>query len=771
MALEHNPNNPYFNLRGVDAANPDWFARLAYSSSGLQALCNVTAAGIAEIRIWPGKTLIPGTDLAFTLTVIPAEAAAVVVFKIENSDENETAREVFHLCLLMDIYLNLDNRLFADNAPVYDFGDRTGFYTEGVSLRANFHLRNWPFVTNATTYWYGPSRLQPVSHWVMEENMSYTGTTDSHISLSWQDQVIAAGETKWLSFVVTWGFGSRPPSLEASDAKVPNPVHFSDYFTLTGKITDEDSETGSLVAVFDGNLSTMFVVADNISCNSPFSVEMRLEDANIREGEHSIDLYAFDETGDISTNAVRITVTCIAPTLAATWTPSDSPTESASPFPTDTMTYPETKTPTESPTPSPSPYVDIDMSVSSDVDSKTNFRLQGIRRSNPGARIDISARGFDSSWHVSNVEAGGNSSSGIFSRLSSVEALGLQLATNFDASGSTAVVQFVVTNPLPESRNVSIVLSTSILLGENRHVQIRIENDAGSFRIVNDLTHFQVFARNYPLVVDVDSYWFGPASQLATSAVPQVPADATYNADDAALALSWVNRIVPPRTRIVLSALMSWGEVSNPPKASIPDEELPPDNKEMAWDTNVSIAGKIDVSTTPAIEEIVVYLVVDGEIVQEFRPDANGGFTISFSPAALRLTGGSHVFQIYAVDAGGSIAPLASFSNVVLAPTVPQTATAAVTDTPTASATASASWGEVVDVPWQGDPGIETADEGVSQVTVGKIVIGVGIPIGIILIVGFGFLIHRYQGALRADMRQQLTESSAAEPGSTGMGI
>jgi hypothetical protein len=59
----------------------------------------------------------------------------------------------------------------------------------------------------------------------------------------------------------------------------------------------------------------------------------------------------------------------------------------------------------------------------------------------------------------------------------------------------------------------------------------------------------------------------------------------------------------------------------------------------------------------------------------------------------------------------------------------------------------------------------------VSQITVGKVVIGVGIPIGIILVVGFGFLINRYRGAVEADMNQQLKEFSASEAESTGMGV
>jgi hypothetical protein len=356
-------------------------------------------------------------------------------------------------------------------------------------------------------------------------------------------------------------------------------------------------------------------------------------------------------------------------------------------------------------------------------------------------------------------------------RLGSVEAGGVQLGTNVDVGGSTAAVQFVITNPQTEARYVTIVMSTNILLGESRVVQMRTERNGTSFRIVNDLTHFQVFAKDYPLVVDVNTFWYGSASELATHTDQQISENFIYDGNSGAFALSWTNRLVPPRTRIVLSALMSWGEVSNPPSGSVDSSQLPPDNATMNWEANVSITGKIDVTSATVVTDIVVYLVVDGEIMQSFPLDATGGFTVSFSAAALKLSGGTHVFQIYAVDSVGAIASIASFSNEVLAPTAPQTLTPRPTGTPTASPSISASWGAIVDIPWREPYGFDTANEGVNQVTVGKIVIGIGIPIGVILILGFGFLIHRYQHAIRADMMEQLQSSSASELGSTGTGI
>jgi hypothetical protein len=659
------------------------------------------------------------------------------------------------------------NDWFVLDAPCYDFGDRTGFWIEGAALRANFHLRNWPFVTDVSTYYYGPSQG---SYWAMQPEMSFDERVDVYVRVSWQNETIEDDETKQLSFVVTWGFGSARPSLDMSETTIPDPVHWEDNFTLVGVVSDVDSYAASLVAVFNDDFSAMYRIEQRVSCNSNFSIQFRLEDADVRGGQHAMDVYAVDETGEVS-EPVRFNVTCIAPSAAATGTPTDSPTVTPSPDPTHTATIRVTETPSQSPTPSPSPYLDIEMRVTADVDSKSNFRLQGLRRSDPGAPIGISSRGFDTSYRVYPADDASKSVSGILSRLTTVEENDVGIATNVDTAGSTAVVQFILTNSESEPRNVSIVLSTNIMLGESRHAHIETENNGTSFRIVNGLTHFQVFCRNYPMVIDVDSYWFGPSLSLDSHVTSQVELNGSFDGDSGAIALSWFDRTVPGRTRIVLSTLMSWGEVSNPPKVSVNSSQLPKETDEVKWEENISIGGNIEIVNTDDVSLIFVYLVVDGEVMTQVHPEADGGFTIAFSPSALQLSGGTHVFQIYAVDAAGSIAPIASFSTIVLAPTPPQTATKPATSSPTPSATASASWGDVVDLPWYEDPGVDNAESEITSVEIGRIVIAVGVPIGVILVIGFGFLIHRYRMAVREDMTQQLRSATGSEAGATGMGL
>jgi hypothetical protein len=92
--------------------------------------------------------------------------------------------------------------------------------------------------------------------------------------------------------------------------------------------------------------------------------------------------------------------------------------------------------------------------------------------------------------------------------------------------------------------------------------------------------------------------------------------------------------------------------------------------------------------------------------------------------------------------------------------------TPAASSSPTPTASVSATWGELGVIAWE--PPEEKSFFGVEGA---QIVIGVGIPVGAILIVGFGVLMYRYRRALRAEMRQSLKSTSVADASDTGMGV
>jgi hypothetical protein len=59
----------------------------------------------------------------------------------------------------------------------------------------------------------------------------------------------------------------------------------------------------------------------------------------------------------------------------------------------------------------------------------------------------------------------------------------------------------------------------------------------------------------------------------------------------------------------------------------------------------------------------------------------------------------------------------------------------------------------------------------VSAATIGKIFVVVGLPVAIILIAGFGYLIHRYRIAAAREMNRRLKSDSQLDPAGTGTGV
>jgi hypothetical protein len=746
--------------------NPTQYYRLS-DTYGIQGIVNFSRHSYANANVRSRRNDNDYLDAHCRITNrgVAIEAAAFIIFKVENYGSEP---EPFHLATTAYTYMVEPGSWSSDGTGMqfWGFEDMTGFRYGNSPVFANLHLRNWPLVTDADTYWFGEMYGRVPGYWTMTStnNYDYFQALVPYFSWSWQNRTIGPNSTMLLSSFQVFGAGSTPPVLDLSATQIPSVVFWEDELYLKGQLNDVDSAHGSLLLVYDNDTFEMRVHPQRVETNKAFTLPFRLNESNTRQGYHTLRVYGVDESGELS-EPVSFSMECIAPTPPCSRTPTATSSISVSPSPTSSQSYRMSQTPSESPTPSSSPYGDIEMFVSSDVDSKTTFRLQGIRRLAPGEPIDISTRGFATRYSV-------NGTSGFLTRMQPVEVSGVQIATNIDTSLTTAVIQFLISNTLTVPQNVSIGLDTAVLLNGERYSLIYKQPDGTGFRVIGGLSHFQVFCRDYPMVTNVDSYWFGPFTSLESEYHHQVEYP-VYADGDGAIALSWRDQQIPARSRTTLSVLMTWGEGADRPTVQLDNstQQLPQKDEIISYDRNISIDGAIAISAGAAAEDIVIYLVVDGEVVGQVKPDSSGKFTISFTASSLRLAGGSHEFQVYAVDNAGAIAPIVAFTNFVEAPTEKQSETARASQSPTASATASASWGEIIDVPWYVGEVPEADEGGVSTITVGRIIIGVGMPVGVILIAGFAFLIHRYRVAVRVDMSRRLKSDSQTDPGSTGMGV
>jgi hypothetical protein len=337
-----------------------------------------------------------------------------------------------------------------------------------------------------------------------------------------------------------------------------------------------------------------------------------------------------------------------------------------------------------------------------------------------------------------------------------VEVAGITIDTLVNGTGSVAIIQFVIRNENDQPEKVSLSLGSDIFVDKNRRYQLSKRPDGTGFQIVNGLSHFQVFTRNYSMVVDANSYWFGPSLSFDRSQWTQVEVSEVED-DDLSFAVSWRDREVPSHGRIIISILMSWGDDLTPPSGSL---DSPPEEDDMIeWDTPMTLSGVV----TGAVS---VYLIIDGTAVEVTQPTGER-FSLTFTPSALMLAAGTHTFVICAIDSSGAVSTISSFTTQVKAPTAAATRSLPCTRSPTASASVSVTWGEAEAPEW-----IDLSEnEGASDANVPGILIGVGIPVGLILTLAFAFLLWRYRHAMKAEMVQRLRTGSSSQVESSGQGF
>jgi hypothetical protein len=200
---------------------------------------------------------------------------------------------------------------------------------------------------------------------------------------------------------------------------------------------------------------------------------------------------------------------------------------------------------------------------------------------------------------------------------------------------------------------------------------------------------------------------------------------------------------------------MSWGDDLSGPTGSL-ESTRPSENDMIGWTEPMTLSGSVDGA-------ISVMLLIDDVPIETTSP-TGGKFTITFIPSAVGLRAGSHTFVICGIAESGAISTIEEFRTGVKAPTAAATHTFLSTRSPTASGSASASWGEVDNIPWL-DP---NDNEAASSVNAPAIVIGLGVPIGIILIAAFSFLLWRYSRAVKIEMNEQLRRESLSQVPSPG---
>jgi hypothetical protein len=694
-------------------------AWIGFTNSGVHNLV-LDRLGQSDLLAKAPTTTLAGLRVETILTL--AGALVLVTFNVSNP--LPTAENVSIGCTI-DLMVNAN-----DAAPCVDTDGHRGFSAFGDFARVNFHLKEWPLVTDVDTYWFGAFANRSANTWLDSDTPTFGGV-DTACAWSWKDREVPAGGRIALSCAISWGVGSDLPILAVEAPLLTDPVNWATTFSVTGSATDPEGRGMTIIAVPDADMGRHRVLG-TVQSHESFSYALTFSEFGVRNGEHVLDIYAIDITGMISP-AARFLTHVVAPTVPASRTPPKSPLATGPGDPTRTRSPPTTRTPYATAPPLRTPPGDLRMVVTADVDPHTNFRLQAEGPSLGGDIIHISTTGFNSRYQLS------TGSTGRLVRLQPVTVDQVAIQTRVTPIGGSAVVAFEVVNLGNAAVAVNLSFDTDVNLDENDDAPILKLNDVIGFRCEGGLLHFRVFTGNYPLVVNSDTYWFGSFFELEDNIWSQTSL-IFLAGEDSAFAVSWQDRVVLPGERIVLSSVMTWYGEGAPPTLNMATTNLP---ASIDWQSPLTLSGSVSQQNG---YDMHLVLVINNDFgwIHRLGSDLRSGTSFSYShtPAELGLGRGSHSFDIYAFDAHGSVSTAVNFVIDVQAPTMQPTSTRRRSGTRTMTFHINTP-NPTLD-PDPGDSGAQGAGGLAGDRNSGaKVAMGVMIAVGVAIFVVVGFLLWR----------------------------
>jgi hypothetical protein len=174
--------------------------------------------------------------------------------------------------------------------PCVDLGNGDGFVTVGAPLPFIFHARRHPFSVDIDTYWFGDYDIWLENRWNQVTDTHFLGDW-SAMSLSWQNRYVPGGGRTILTTVITGVRGSSSPTLDLSSTTIPSSVDWVGFLTISGRATDADGDSVTIIAVLDANPSAGSQIAVYILSGTEFSAPLALIDNGVETGgTHRLDI-------------------------------------------------------------------------------------------------------------------------------------------------------------------------------------------------------------------------------------------------------------------------------------------------------------------------------------------------------------------------------------------------------------------------------------------------------------------------------------------------
>jgi hypothetical protein len=575
-------------------------------------------------------------------------------------------RQYFNLYVQMEqlyfeIY-SLDYEYYNYINTISAFDTIDGFrFSHLGDIELRFLLRDHTFVSDVDSYWFGSDWELESSRFAQIEESTYVPGSFEFAAgaFSWQNRFVDPGETIHFSFVVRWGPESSPPKLDLSDTQIPPLLFLTDNIIFRGQVLDEDPGESNIriFGVVDGDFLNRVEITSNPLHGTASIYQIKQVDSlGLTLGVHSLDLYAIDGTGTVSDDPVHFEVLISMPTPSA----PRSPTSSLTPLPTAT----------------PAVFLGFDHVEVSPWDDQLWLRMDGRSAEGEVARHFFDYTSYLFSFKTQPLWPGQSFEVGY-----RAHAAGAAVVIGIELTSHSSVDEII--NVFFRADALRISFQGSPFLP----VSCFSLPDSNGFYAAVGGAQLHVLCRDYPMVVNADSYWFGEASELEAHKYNQTDQPAFSPTVDAGFIVTWANRVLRAGESLSFGLLLRWGPETVPPSLVI---TVPPT---VALDGTLTVTGTVSAFE---VAPVSVFSIPNGKVPLSIQiasdlSQESPSFSSLFTALDLGLVVGTNNLTFYAFNAFGTISAPVSFLISVTGPIRTPIPSRGITETETDSHTPTVS--------------------------------------------------------------------------------
>jgi hypothetical protein len=586
-----------------------------------------------------------------------------------------------------------------DAAPIYALPMGTGFDIRHGAAHFAVYTRDHPMVVDTDTYWFGAFSGRYNFYFTQTTDEQYLGD-DSACALSWQNRIVPGYGSLTLSVVMTWIGSSSPPVLDMTGTVVPGLIEYVGTIDFHGTVTDDDGDLVSVFVIVDDDYSRLIpILSESQPGGFSRSISVRT-DLEMTIGAHTLKVYAVDQTGTVARNVVSYPIEVSGPTASPHGTPAktvtgthrQTPTSSSSPYPTRTLSR------SPAPTATPYPYFIMEESAPG---WNSNFNIVGRTDDADQRVIQVAYSGFRT---LIRDDLGFNYY--LYNREPQTTTSNLLCETHITLVGAAAVCVFAIHNQAEATQSVSVALSLDLLVNGADNAPCYEFAARNGFYAMGEASRLNFYVASHPLVVDADTYWFGPYQNWSISIWNQ-STWSEFSGADSAMSMSWQNRPIAPGQRLVLSTVLTWGLGSSNPTLNVGSMSIP---NPINWEANFTVSGT---ATDPEGRPLTIIIVADGDYSRLKKLGnyiaSGAAFSYQANFRELEIRGGEHLLEVMAIEITGAVSTPSRFIVNVAAPTLPVTNTLRQTPARTSSAGFTRSRSQpATRTPWQTPPPLPT---------------------------------------------------------------